>query len=1262
MLVLMASIPEAAIEYSEVILWKGSVLSGLGAPAKAGLKNVMRQAAAQWVQETLKVYGGEMTEEALQGLLDMVTRDAARWLDANAPGTDWKAEWAAYGKEMEMAARSMAWLILPGRLMGGARGAQAQLREAARRKYSTIAAESLVSELITAEGAQELVEGDRALAQEMADLPQLTPALASQILDNPDLGNIEQGDLSRVQGKIREALKEVPQELTPEEAAKEMGVEEEAEFEPGQQVKLPDGRTAIVVGVEGRKVGVKVAEEAAPAVTEEEGRQAALERKAEQMERGLEPGARVQMPDLGEAEVVEIRGQKVKVKPIAVPSEEIRVRKPVKEMEQEEAVKAHLTDMVSGAPNVRAYEESEPSSHEVLIKVPLGTFNKITPKKGQAEHQLADLMLRTATGVMKALGLDFYRLGGPTYLIKAESAEQAQEIAKRVTKALAATKVAGRALTSTKEVRESKQGPLGRKRISEMAPSEVKKALLTDPMTGLGNKRARDERLLEMHLEKPGGQVFSVAADLDGFGDIVRNLGNEQADELMRRIALAIGEMEVFRLYERGDEMEMLVRSVDEGKKFASLLTNRVKSATLKGRDSNGEAYEVTVTGTAEVGRTYREADIAVGKAKQRKARARTRAARARDLRAARPAAERRKGVSPEGRARVQVPARGRGAGRQESLTRAFPGADIERTSYGWSIRFKQAPEPVTVQEVAEIPIDWEAAEAQTGIKYRDDPDLMARTEALGSFEFTLPGGERVGGLALLRLAAGADEATILHERVHVAKAFGLFTEKQWNALVKQYSGIDRAAEQQEEDVATALQRKTITGNTWRQRLRRFFRRILRAFGFESAEDIRRAMDTEKFWQKPARLAAEGAGARFELAPAVESAAFKKWFGDSKVVDADGKPLVVYHGTSTPGFERFSIRGGLGGGLGFWFASTGEAASRFALQRYAGQGPAVMPVYLNISNPTEYQDWEAFTTALRALRIKKGARTLRTIEGSVAALRRSLMRRGYDGVVIRQSDTDMGGLREDWVAFKPQQIKSATANVGTFDPQDPRIRYQLTDALGFYSALQKSVEGMDFRQMPAAQLSARIKKTQGLKQAELDDSGVIGWLADQPGKVRKQDVLDFLQKGGVQIEEVVKGGPGEEGVRDAAIVRTGSIIAVILEAGGLSEADQDAADFALQSWSEKDGRSPQDEASVEEMLVKAGDRRTVQEILSEVIAEEDYAERTTKFQDYTLAGGENYREVLLTVPLPTDKAQQAVHDFVSRMLPGLPNQKKAFFQ
>lgn len=33
---------------------------------------------------------------------------------------------------------------------------------------------------------------------------------------------------------------------------------------------------------------------------------------------------------------------------------------------------------------------------------------------------------------------------------------------------------------------------------------------------------------------------------------------------------------------------------------------------------------------------------------------------------------------------------------------------------------------------------------------------------------------------------------------------------------------------------------------------------------------------------------------------------FYKWFGDSKVVDNDGRPLVMYHGTPNKGFEEFN--------------------------------------------------------------------------------------------------------------------------------------------------------------------------------------------------------------------------------------------------------------------------------------------------------------------------------------------------------------------
>ena len=62
---------------------------------------------------------------------------------------------------------------------------------------------------------------------------------------------------------------------------------------------------------------------------------------------------------------------------------------------------------------------------------------------------------------------------------------------------------------------------------------------------------------------------------------------------------------------------------------------------------------------------------------------------------------------------------------------------------------------------------------------------------------------------------------------------------------------------------------------------------------------------------------------------------FKAWFGDSKVVDEQGKPLVVYHGTSAE-FDVFD-KGKLGSltdakssKYGFWFTSGKETAKSYA--------------------------------------------------------------------------------------------------------------------------------------------------------------------------------------------------------------------------------------------------------------------------------------------------------------------------------------------
>ena len=88
-----------------------------------------------------------------------------------------------------------------------------------------------------------------------------------------------------------------------------------------------------------------------------------------------------------------------------------------------------------------------------------------------------------------------------------------------------------------------------------------------------------------------------------------------------------------------------------------------------------------------------------------------------------------------------------------------------------------------------------------------------------------------------------------------------------------------------------------------------------------------------------------------------QTPAFQRWFAGSKVVDAAGRPLRVYHGTSSH-FEHFShedipYRGGI---LAF-FSTSPEFASGYAVGGGSGftTGAHVMPCYLRILEPFDFR-------------------------------------------------------------------------------------------------------------------------------------------------------------------------------------------------------------------------------------------------------------------------------------------------------------------
>lgn len=209
---------------------------------------------------------------------------------------------------------------------------------------------------------------------------------------------------------------------------------------------------------------------------------------------------------------------------------------------------------------------------------------------------------------------------------------------------------------------------------------------------------------------------------------------------------------------------------------------------------------------------------------------------------------------------------------------------------------------------------------------------------------------------------------------------------------------------------------------------------------------------------------------------------FRKWFGKSKVVDADGNPLVVYHGTPDPTFNKFSKKemGGMGGKLGFWFASTGEAATQFARDRYAGQGAGIYPVYLSIKNPMIFNGWKDFTDTVDKHR---GG----PIESGIKRIRSYAQKRGYDGIIIKNSNTDMGGMRDDYVAFEPTQIKSIF-NRGTYSLTNPDIAYTFAGAKG---ATAEGIARLDTAKQMQAEGAKRYEARERRYAEDRGEDGVF---------------------------------------------------------------------------------------------------------------------------------------------------------------------------
>ena len=125
-------------------------------------------------------------------------------------------------------------------------------------------------------------------------------------------------------------------------------------------------------------------------------------------------------------------------------------------------------------------------------------------------------------------------------------------------------------------------------------------------------------------------------------------------------------------------------------------------------------------------------------------------------------------------------------------------------------------------------------------------------------------------------------------------------------------------------------------------------------------------IDLSDVWQFLEENALDNGNVSFSVAPQVDTPEFKNWFKDSKVVDENGKPLVVYHGTNwdmlseTPGNAVFDDKyRGVGSGdngffgRGFYFTFGNGKASEGEAGFY---GRNVYKFYLSIQKPFYFSE------------------------------------------------------------------------------------------------------------------------------------------------------------------------------------------------------------------------------------------------------------------------------------------------------------------
>lgn len=261
------------------------------------------------------------------------------------------------------------------------------------------------------------------------------------------------------------------------------------------------------------------------------------------------------------------------------------------------------------------------------------------------------------------------------------------------------------------------------------------------------------------------------------------------------------------------------------------------------------------------------------------------------------------------------------------------------------------------------------------------------------------------------------------------------------------------------------------------------------------------------------RFSLSGGG---KQAPATGSKEFKEWFGDSKVVDANGKPLVVYHGTSA-NFSEFDTSD-----FGSWFAVDPSTAAEYTHKGqhdYEDAAEKIVPVYLSVENPfyipedADLSETISVSDFVNSINERNGVRFTAKMLGLKPDYEGNgfehssfnerfievLKERGHDGIFAYE------GGSPTWNVFTSEQVKSVF-NSGTFDRNNQDIRFSLSGGGGNTNTHAAGKQSRSDAKA-ARQLQDDIKETHAVPEGR----GLVDRTRDAVARMTDWNMLAFKQ-------------------------------------------------------------------------------------------------------------------------------------------------------